>query len=219
MLQNITRLTAEDALSSFILCAKPVSETGCRVASADFELNMQLWWPKLLVLLLPSPHCGDYRQAPPCPASESIFKTKTTYIWYNAVLLEYLLGARSELRADTHFICCIYSCARSRVFVAGQGRHSHTPLETQDKPWFLVLGSFPLWFWWYCGFLLRRGRSHYVAPDNGTWYVDQVDFKLWDPPTTISPELRLKAYASTPGWPLCVLRQGHPLGSRTHFLD
>lgn len=38
---------------------------------------------------------------------------------YGAVLLEYLLGASSGLRANTHLVCCIYSCASSRMFVAG----------------------------------------------------------------------------------------------------
>lgn len=119
-----------------------------------FELNMQLRWPKLLVLLLPFPHCGDYRQAPPCPASKSIFKTKTTYIWYSAVLLECLRGASSELRADTPYLLPLLLCSLTSIHGRYKGEHSHTPLETQDKPWFLDLGSFPLWFWWYCGFLL-----------------------------------------------------------------
>lgn len=124
MLQNITGLTAEDAQSSCVLCAKPISETGSRVSSADFELNMQLRWPKLLILLHPSPQWWEYRHAPPCPASESIFKRKKTYMWYGAVLLEYLRGASSELRANTHRICCIYSCASSRIFIVADTRVS-----------------------------------------------------------------------------------------------
>ena len=42
-------------------------------------------------------------------------------------------------------------------------------------------------------------RSHYGALDRGTHYIDQVGFKLRDPPTTASPELGLKAYAITLG--------------------